>query len=159
MALTPPTPKTWDSKTDNKIKLLHPLLRPIASQFINEVEKQLGKRLRITDGFRTFAEQDKLYSQGRTTSGDIVTKSRGGASYHNYGLAFDCYFTINGSVDLKHAITPEVAKIGQNLGLEWGGNWTSIKDYPHFQLTKGTIQQLFKIYNSGKKDSDGYIIV
>jgi hypothetical protein len=28
----------------------------------------------------------------------------------------------------------EVGKIGQSLGLEWGGSWHSIVDKPHFQL-------------------------
>lgn len=151
--------KTWDSKTDAKIQTLHPLLRAKASKFINEVEKRLGKRLKITDGYRTFAEQNKLYAQGRTTAGKKVTNAKGGQSYHNYGLAFDCYFTKNGSVDFSKGITPEVAEIGKELGLEWGGNWKSLKDLPHFQLTKGSISQLLALYNAGKKDNNGYIIV
>jgi len=151
--------KTWDPKTDAKIQGLHPLIRAKASKFINEVEKRLGKRLRITDGYRTFAEQNKLYAQGRTTAGKKVTNAKGGQSYHNYALAFDCYFTKDGKVDFSHAITPEVAKIGNELGLEWGGNWKSLKDYPHFQLTKGSISELLARYNSGKKDNNGYIIV
>ena len=151
--------KTWDPKTDAKILTLHPLLRGKASKFVNAVEKRLGKRIKITDGLRTFAEQDKLYSQGRTTAGKKVTNAKGGQSYHNYGLAFDCYFTKNGSVDFSQPISPEVAKIGQEFGLEWGGNWKSLKDMPHFQLTKGSISELLAIYNAGKKDNSGYIIV
>lgn len=151
--------KTWDSKTDAKIQTLHPLLRSIASKFINEVEKRLGKRLKITDGYRTFAQQNKLYAQGRTTAGKIVTHAKGGQSYHNFALAFDCYFTNNGVIDFKNALTPAVAKIGQELGLTWGGNFTSIKDFPHFQLSKGTVSELLAKYNAGKKDSAGYVIV
>jgi hypothetical protein len=151
--------KTWDSKTDAKIQTLHPLLRPIASKFINEVEKRLGKKIKITDGYRTFAEQNKLYAQGRTTAGKIVTNAKGGQSYHNYGLAFDCYFTNNGVIDFKTPITPAIAQIGQELGLTWGGNFKSIKDFPHFQLTKGTESELLAKYNAGKKDSAGYVIV
>lgn len=153
------TEKTWDAKTDAKIKTLHPKLRPIASKFINQVEKRLGHRIKITDGLRTFAEQDALYAQGRTKSGKIVTKAKGGQSYHNYGLAFDCYFTVDGKVTFAKAITPEVAKIGKELGLEWGGSWTSFKDMPHFQLTKGSTSELLAKYNAGKKDANGYIIV
>jgi hypothetical protein len=151
--------KTWDTKTDAKIQTLHPLLRAKASKFINAVEKRLGKRLRITDGFRTFAEQDKLYAKGRTSGGSKVTNAKGGQSYHNFALAFDCYFTENGSVTFAKAINSEVAKIGEELGLEWGGRWTSIKDFPHFQLNKGTTSELLAKYNSGKKDAKGYVIV
>jgi hypothetical protein len=152
-------PKTWDSKTDTKILTLHPKLRYLAAYFINEVEKVLGKRLKITDGFRTFEEQNKLYAKGRTVAGTKVTNAKGGHSYHNYGLAFDCYFTKNGVVDFSKPINKEVAAIGQELGLEWGGGWKSLKDYPHFQLTKGTVSQLLALYNAGKKDSSGYVIV
>lgn len=151
--------KTWDNKTDEKINKLHPELRGIASKFINEVEKRLGHRLRITDGYRTFAEQDKLYAQGRTTAGKIVTKAKGGSSYHNFALAFDCYFTKNGKVDFSKAINSEVAKVGKELGLEWGGDWASFKDMPHFQLTKGSVKELLALHKSNKVDSNGYILV
>jgi len=151
--------KTWDAKTDSKIQTLHPSLRAKASQFVNAVEKRLGKRIKVTDGLRTFAEQNKLYAQGRTTAGKKVTNAKGGQSYHNYGLAFDCYFTKNGSVDFSKPISPEVAKIGEEFGLEWGGSWQSFKDFPHFQLTKGKVSDLLALYNAGKKDNDGYIIV
>jgi hypothetical protein len=151
--------KTWDDKTDAKIQKLHPLLKPIASKFINEVEKQLGKRLRITDGYRTFSEQNSLYAKGRTTSGKIVTNAKGGSSYHNFGLAIDVYYTINGKVDLNTTIKSDVAEIGNKLGLEWGGNWKTIIDKPHFQLTKGKTSELLALHNAKKVDVNGYVLV
>ena len=45
--------------------------------------------IQITDGFRTYEEQDALYAQSRTEHGNIVTNAKGGKSYHNYGLAVD----------------------------------------------------------------------
>ncbi|GAA0449393.1 MAG: M15 family metallopeptidase [Bacillota bacterium] len=36
-----------------------------------------------------------------------------------------------------------VAAIGKSLGFEWGGDWSSFKDYPHLQMTGGlTLSQL-----------------
>lgn len=151
--------KTWDSKTDVIISRLHPLLRPIASKFVNEVESKLKIRLRITDGLRTFEEQNNLYAQGRTKAGKVVTKAKGGQSYHNYGLAFDCYLTKNGKVTFLKPVNSEIAKIGEDLGLEWGGKWKTIKDYPHFQLNKGTTKELFALYSAKKIDKDGYVNV
>jgi peptidoglycan L-alanyl-D-glutamate endopeptidase CwlK len=151
--------QTWDSETDKIIGKLHPDLRPLASEFINQVEKKLGQRLKITSGLRTWDEQNKLYAKGRTNPGSIVTNARAGSSYHNYGLAFDCYLTDNGKITFKKAINKEIAQIGKNLGLEWGGNWITFKDLPHFQLTKGTISQLKSLYLSNKKDANGYLIV
>ena len=151
--------KTWDATTDSKINKLHPKLRGVASKFINEVDKKLGKKLRITDGLRTFSEQDKLYAQGRTSSGKIVTNARGGQSYHNYGLAFDCYLTEGGKVTFKKAVNSEIAKIGKDLGLEWGGDWKSLKDMPHFQLTKGKVSDLLALHKANSTDANGYVIV
>ena len=43
----------------------------------------------ITQGFRSTAQQDALFAQGRTTPGAIMTKAKGGQSAHNFGLAVD----------------------------------------------------------------------
>src|SRR5690606_7828810 len=78
---------TWDMVTNRRIRELHPRLGIAARQFINTVEGELGIQLRITQGYRSIAEQDALYAQGRTAPGEIVTNARGGQSNHNYGLA------------------------------------------------------------------------
>ena len=42
----------------------------------------------------------------------------------------------------------EVVEVFKKYGWEWGGNWSSIKDYPHFQKTFGyTWQKLLDKYN------------
>lgn len=152
--------KTWDTKTDAKIQTLHPKLRPIASQFINKVEKDLGKKLRILDGYRTIAEQNALYEKGRTKPGPKVTNAKGGSSYHNYGLAFDAYYmTADGKVDLKTTLKQDVADIGKGLGLDWGGEFKTIVDKPHFQLTKGKTSELLAMVNANKVDANGYVLV
>ncbi|MFA6105243.1 MAG: M15 family metallopeptidase [Patescibacteria group bacterium] len=48
-----------------------------------------GYTLRISSGFRTIAEQDEIYNQGRTVNGHLVTDAQGGKSIHNYGYAVD----------------------------------------------------------------------
>lgn len=105
----------------------------------------------ITEGDRSFEKQNKLYAQGRTTPGKIVTYAKGGSSYHNYGLAFDFAIIANSTeswdtkVDTNENQIPdytEVGEIGESLGLEWGGRF-HMKDYPHFQLTfKLSIEEL-----------------
>ncbi|MGE7612534.1 M15 family metallopeptidase [Paenibacillus sp. NPDC101420] len=37
------------------------------------------------------------------------------------------------------------------MGFEWGGDWTTFKDYPHFQLTFGRLQQIIVMVNSQLK--------
>lgn len=113
-----------------------------------------GVPIVITQGMRTIAEQNALYAQGRSKPGPIVTNAKGGTSYHNYGLAFDFALLLpdgatvswdmnrDGDKD-KIADWREVVEEAKGLGLEWGGDWTSFKDYSHLQMTFGlSISQL-----------------
>jgi len=93
-----------------------------------------GIRIKIISGLRTYAEQDALYAQGRTTPGNIVTKAKGGYSNHNFGIAFDIG-VFEGSNNLTDSPKYKaVGVVGTELGLDWGGNWKTINDQPHFQL-------------------------
>lgn len=141
--------KVWDRYTEARIKKLNPTLQPIARGFINRAEEQ-GMFVRITSGLRTFAEQDRLYAQGRTTPGKIVTNVKGGSSFHNYGLAFDVVEVKNKKGLWENPNWSKLGKIGKDLGLEWGGDWVRFVDRPHFQLTHGyTTKQLHKMYVEG----------
>ena len=70
--------------------------------------------------------------------------ARGGQSNHNFGIAFDVTI-FTGSSDPEKAKTPvyespvykAIGALGTDLGLEWGGNWKTIVDEPHFQLRPG----------------------
>lgn len=90
----------------------------------------------MVQGTRTFAQQQAIYDQGRTTPGTVVTKARPGDSYHQYGLAFDV--VPDAYKDLPNwnpggEYWGTIAQIGESLGLEWGGRW-STPDEPHFQI-------------------------
>jgi hypothetical protein len=100
----------------------------------------------ITDGLRTFAEQDSLFAQGRTKSGPIVTNARGGESNHNYGLAVDLYPVLDGRVftDIPGDASNEfrqrfkatqqaIIEEAERLGLTAGARF-SRADPPHVQL-------------------------
>ena len=133
---------TWDKTTDARITKLDARLQKPTREFINTVEEELGIQLRVIQGLRTIDEQNTLYNQGRTTPGNKVTNAKGGQSFHNYGLAVDVVIIKNGQA-VWTQVPKEVVNIGTSLGFEWGGNWKSFKDYPHFQMTFGkTIKQL-----------------
>ncbi|RKP48086.1 M15 family peptidase [Cohnella endophytica] len=114
---------------------------------------KLGIDVVITDGFRSMAEQDALYRQGRGDGGAVVTQAKGGESYHNYGLAIDFALrTPAGKViwDMQYDGNRngkpdwlEVVAIAKKLGFSWGGDWKSFRDYPHLQMDFGySIQDL-----------------
>lgn len=134
-------------KTLERIELLHPNLRSEAKHIYEDIcEALTGKAECIfTHTYRSNEEQNKLYAQGRTIAGKIVTNSRGSQSYHNYGLAIDICFIIDGKVsyDTKKdfdgdglADWMEVVRIFKSYGWEWGGDWKFL-DLPHFQKTFG----------------------
>jgi peptidoglycan L-alanyl-D-glutamate endopeptidase CwlK len=126
---------------------LNPVVLAAATTLIERCYAR-GVNILITQGLRTIAEQDALYAQGRTKPGAIVTNARGGYSYHNFGLAVDFALLLPSGSSVSWdmcrdgnnnqiADWQEVAKEAKALGFEWGGDWTSFKDYPHFQMTFG----------------------
>lgn len=151
-----------------RVQGLHPLVRESAFKCIITAEALLPTSLaiRVTQGTRTIAEQDALYAQGRTKKGKIVTNAKGGSSFHNYGLALDFALLMDVNNDGKYdelswdikkdidrdgvADWLEVVRVFERDGWEWGGKWSSIKDYPHVQKTFGyTWQQLYQRHKNG----------
>jgi peptidoglycan LD-endopeptidase CwlK len=126
-------------RADKKLANVHPTLKTKAIELIKRAHAQ-GIYVLITQGYRSIAEQNELYAQGRTKPGKIVTNAKGGYSYHNFGLAFDIVIQ-NADGSLCWSVADKrwktVGAIGKSLGLEWGGEWRDFPDYPHFQLTFG----------------------
>jgi peptidoglycan L-alanyl-D-glutamate endopeptidase CwlK len=122
-----------NARSERLIATLLPHVRPYARALYFKARDN-GIQVNIISGTRSFEEQDALYAQGRTTAGDIVTNARGGYSNHNFGIAFDIG-VFSGSRYLPESpLYKAVGALGMELGLEWGGNWKTIVDQPHFQL-------------------------
>ncbi|HEY4429568.1 MAG TPA: M15 family metallopeptidase [Paenibacillus sp.] len=137
------------TKSSARISGLHSVVKAATIALIERCYAR-GVNIVITQGLRTIAEQDALYAQGRSKPGNIVTNAKGGTSYHNYGLAIDFALLLPDgkqvSWDMKRdgdgdkvADWIEVAQEAKALGFEWGGDFVSIKDAPHFQMTFGLI--------------------
>jgi hypothetical protein len=58
--------------------------------------KNEGLQILVYCGFRSDADQNTLYRQGRSSKGNIVTNAQGGQSFHNYGRAIDFVPVRNG---------------------------------------------------------------
>lgn len=118
------------------ITLCHPRLQILAGRLTEEGARK-GLKIAIGESFRTKAEQDALYAQGRTRPGTIVTNAPGNSysSYHQWGTAFDIYRNDGkGAYYDGDGFFSRAGTIGKSLGLEWGGDWKSFPDRPHFQL-------------------------
>lgn len=141
---------------------LHPKCRDTFKAFIEECENTFGIILRIMlPVYRTIDEQNVLYAQGRTAPGSIVTKAKGGQSFHNYGLAIDlCEMSADDKEVLWNFDMATLDTIAKKYGIEWGGDWQSIKDRPHFQISYGhSWQELLAMQEAGKVDADGYVVI
>jgi hypothetical protein len=99
----------------------------------------LGHPVVIISGKRTAEEQAALYARGRTNGGAIVTEKSGqpgDESRHQLDLARDFAFVgPDGRPDTSDRQPWQLlGQLAKEVGLEWGGDWTSLVDRPHVQM-------------------------
>jgi peptidoglycan L-alanyl-D-glutamate endopeptidase CwlK len=142
---------TFDFRSEQSIASLHPAAQTAARLFLKKVLDG-GIQARILSGTRTYAEQDALYRQGRFGNpGPIVTKARGGQSNHNFGIAWDIGIFDNGKYLGDSPLYDAAATFATADGIEWGGNWKTLRDRPHYQLATGlAISDIRSRFEQGK---------
>lgn len=114
---------------------LLPEAQVLCHRLIAECAQQ-GIDLLVTSTYRDRESQNALYAQGRTKPGKIVTNAKGGQSFHNYKIAFDAVPIVNGKPDWDNVGRwKTIGALGEKIGLEWAGSWTSFKEMAHFQLS------------------------
>lgn len=70
------------------LDFLYPPFLEMALELVARCARR-GPMYFATRGFATYDEQMKLWLQGRTLAGKIVTNAKGGQSAHNFGIALD----------------------------------------------------------------------
>lgn len=141
----------FGTRSLNSLKGQHPNLILVMTEAIKDTPIDFT----ITDGGRTVDMQQNLWFKGRDKNGKIIDKSKvvtmadGIKSKSNHqakedGLfyAVDLYPNIDGSIrfnDTKSldTIAAHILNKAKELGIEmkWGGNFKSIVDKPHFELS------------------------
>ena len=125
-------------------------IHPDLVKVIKEAIKNSPHDFTVTGGQRTIEEQKALYAKGRTAPGKIVTQKNGTTNKSNHqaksdglGYAIDLYSFYDGKVQVNDdkslkVIATHIKAVAKSLGIniEWGGDWKSIIDYPHFQIKK-----------------------
>lgn len=132
-----------DDRSESNLATLHPDVQGRFKEFIVEAQalaETRGLEYKVICGTRSWEQQEKIYAQGRTAPGKIVTKAPPGHSMHNFGLAIDCGVFRGGkyldesepkTASAMHKAAGELAK---KHGIRWGGNFKSIVDEPHFEF-------------------------
>lgn len=122
-----------DAISEARLAEVMPALAERIRQLAQTLEAE-NIAIRVVQGLRTWADQDKLYAIGRTLPGKVVTNAKGGESWHCYGCAVDVAPFDDGVPDwnASHPAWRRIVEVGVSLGLESGVSW---HDLPHFQLS------------------------
>ena len=109
-------------------------LRGVHPDLVKVVERAIAIStvdFTVLEGVRSVARQKQLFAKGATRTMN---------SRHITGHAVDLGAWIDGGVrwdwPLYHKIAKAVKQAAKDVGvpIEWGGDWRSFKDGPHFQL-------------------------
>lgn len=120
---------TYKLSTRSKSRLegVHPDLVAVVERAIEITEQDFT----VLEGLRSKERQRKLYKSGASKTMN---------SRHLTGHAVDIAPYVGGSVswnwEFYYPMADAMKKAAKELGvpLEWGGDWKSFKDGPHFQL-------------------------
>jgi len=107
---------------------VHPELLRRVERVIERMAQEHGHEVRIVEGYRSPNRQARLYAQGRTAPGPVVTWTR--RSLHTEGRAVD--LQVNGVWDDPRAYA-DLQRIARDEGLRTLG----MKDPGHVELPRG----------------------
>lgn len=111
----------------SKLKGVHPDLVRVVERAI----QISAVDFRVIEGIRTLAKQKELVAVGASQT----LKSR-----HLTGHAVDLAALVNGKVRWDWPLYDKIAAAMKqaskelNIPIEWGGDWRTFKDGPHFQI-------------------------
>jgi peptidoglycan L-alanyl-D-glutamate endopeptidase CwlK len=126
---------TFDARSEVNIRTLMTQVQPLCRESLRRIRNS-GLDARVISGTRTYAEQTALFRQGRFGNpGNIVTNAKAGQSWHNFGRAWDIGIFRNGAYLADGPEYAQAAAAGKIPGVEWGGDWKTFKDKPHYQVT------------------------
>jgi len=142
----------FDGRTEATLHTILPAAQRLMRGLLVKL-RAAGLDARAISGTRTYAEQAELYAQGRGGDGrGTVTNARPGQSLHNFGIAIDLGLWEGGRYLPDSPLYGRAGAIGREVvGLEWGGDWRSFKDKPHYQAATGlSLPQIRAAFEAGR---------
>lgn len=111
---------------------------PRLVKIIVEAAKTAKVPFKVLEGLRTAETQMKYFKAGASKLDGVKKKSN-----HQTGRAVDVVPLINGKVEFRSwapfypmAANIKAAAKKLKIPLIWGGDWTTFKDGPHFELPR-----------------------
>lgn len=115
-------------KSQSRLNGVHPDLVSVVKRAIEITEQDFT----VLEGLRSVDRQKELVESGKSTTMN---------SRHLTGHAVDIApWPISWDWDYFYPIADAMKEAAKELGvdIEWGGDWNSFPDGPHFQLSWGT---------------------
>lgn len=119
----------FSKKSLEHLKDVHPDLQRLAHRALLLSPIDFG----VIDGIRTVNEQKKLFESGATKTMN---------SRHLTGHAIDVAAFVDGKIRWDWplydaiAVAFKAASRELNIPIVWGGDWTTFKDGPHYELDR-----------------------
>lgn len=122
------------SVSRSNLEGVHPDLARVVEQAIQITDVDF----RVTDGVRTIEEQKKLFAAGasKTMNSNHLPQNDGWAHAVDLAALIDGKVRWDWPLYYKLAEAMKAAAAMLNVEIEWGGDWRTFKDGPHFQLGK-----------------------
>lgn len=126
---------------------LDDLAEPVKKAALNflEIASLDGLDVLIYCTLRPLAEQARLYAQGRSVPGQVLTNAKPGESLHNpdqsgKSWAFDAVPMQAGKCMFHDdAMLHRMGVAGEVAGLRWAGRWAGrLREKVHFQMKRTT---------------------
>ena len=120
----------FSQRSENNLRGVHPDLVKVVRLALELSPVDFG----ITEGLRTVERQKQLVAEG---------KSQTMNSRHLTGHAVDVVAYVGNQVSWEWPLYEKIAAAFRqasqelNIPVEWGGDWKTLKDGPHFQLPHG----------------------
>lgn len=129
--------RTWSERSLKSMDGINPTLRRVLDRALQDSPVDFV----VTEGLRTVERQRQLLAKGASTTMN---------SRHITGHAVDLYAWVDintdGKIEFAEMSNPrlmkqiadaiKVAAGREMVAIVWGGDWTTFKDMPHFELDR-----------------------
>jgi peptidoglycan LD-endopeptidase CwlK len=123
-------------------ELLHEGFRQRLLMVFKQMRERHGYEMVLLEGYRSPERQAALAALGPS-----VTQAGPFESLHQHGMAADCAFMRDGRIVISERDAwamrgyEKYGEVARDLGLTWGGDWRSLKDYGHIEWRIATARQ------------------
>ena len=125
-----------DQKSEKYLATVHPDLVRVFRRAVQLQAARGGPTPIVTEGVRSYSRQREMVAKGASKT----MNSRHLAGSDGLSKALDVAFIIGGKPNWSWPLFKTFADIMQkaskelDIPVEWGGDWKTFKDGPHFQL-------------------------